>query len=182
VPEAATKEQFRQMIATLLAERFGLKSHREQREMAIFELGLVKGGPKFTQSTAEPPEEPRPGAERPPFTMGKNGFPEPPPGMAASMSMGGKIGWRVVRQTMPEFADGLSGFVGKPVIDATGLGGKYDLLLYWFDTSAPNAQADATGPTIFSALQEQLGLKLDSSKGRIEVLVVDQISKTPTEN
>jgi uncharacterized protein (TIGR03435 family) len=182
VPPGTTKEQFHQMLRNLLAGRFHLKTHREPRETAMYDLTLAKGGPKFKESTAEPPAESAPGAERPQFTMGRNGFPEPPPGVAASMSMAGRIGWRSVRQTMDQFASSLSGFVGKPVTDATGLTGKYDLLLQWFDPSSPGAPTDSTGPAIGAALQEQLGLRLESKKGIIEMLVVDSIDRTPTEN
>jgi uncharacterized protein (TIGR03435 family) len=184
VPEGATQEQFRQMVQNLLAERFRLKTHREYRETAMYDLVVAKGGPKFRGSMAAPVEESAPGAERPRFTMGKNGFPEPPPGMSASMSMGGKYGWRVARQTMAEFAHSLSGFVGKPVMDATGLAGRYDLLLQWLDaTGSPvPVSPDAVGPTIFAALQEQLGLRLEGRKGMLEMVVVDSVEKGPTEN
>jgi len=97
--------------------------------------------------------------------------------------------------TMSGLASQLSSQVGRPVKDATGLTGKYDIILSWLPDNGralppppPGAPAPAgspeaeSGPTIFSALQEQLGLRLEQKKGTVEILVVDKLEKTPTEN
>ncbi len=137
--------------------RFGLKFHREKKVMSGYELTVAKNGLKLTESGPEPPPDaaPNPSAVPPGFKMG-----------AA---------------------------VARPVSDATGLAGKYDYLLKWaFRTgaSAPPpsgadgavpAASDPAGPT-FAAIQEQLGLKLESKKVMVDLFVVDQVSKTPTEN
>ena len=82
---------------------------------------------------------------------------------------------------MGNFARYLANMVGQPVNDATGLKGKYDFILKWIeDRGRPSA--DDSGPNIFEALQAQLGLKLESKKAMVDVLVVDHIEKTPTEN
>jgi uncharacterized protein (TIGR03435 family) len=196
VPEGATNEQFRRMCQHLLVERFGLKFHREQKEMPAYELVVAKGGPKFRES---PTEEPRPAesAAPPPgppkFAMGKDGFPELPPGRAGTIMFNGMATRRAVRETMAQLAASLSNQVGRPVADATGLTGKYDFVLNWTlrgpaapppPGSEPGAPValDPQGPTIFSALQEQLGLRLESKKGSFEIMVVDKVEKTPTEN
>jgi uncharacterized protein (TIGR03435 family) len=198
VPAGATKEEFRQMIQTLMAERFALKIHKEQKEMPAYELVVAKGGPKLVESaplkageTDQPP--PRP-AGMPRLTMGKNRFPERPPGVPMMIMMNGKAANRGVRQTTEQLAAMVSGQLGKPVIDATGLTGKYDYTLYWAASNGPApppppgaenavpAASDDGGPSIFAALQEQLGLKLEAKKGMVDVYVVDHVEKTPTEN
>jgi uncharacterized protein (TIGR03435 family) len=196
IPEGATKEQFRQMQQQLLAERFGLKFHREQKEMPAYELVVAKGGPKLQESGPEPPKDadaatPPPGP--PKFAMGKDGFPEMPPGRPGTIMMNGMATRRAVRETMAQFAGTLTNQVGRPVTDATGLTGKYDFVLRWTirapaapppPGSEPGAPValDPQGPTIFAAIQEQLGLRLESKKGAFEILVVDKVEKTPTEN
>ena len=95
---------------------------------------------------------------------------------------------------MEWFAGMLAGQLGRPVVDATGLTGKYDFALYWAygDGSAGRASAsdstplagavDPDGPTIFEAVQSQLGLKLEQKKGPVDIVVVDHAEKIPTEN
>ena len=74
----------------------------------------------------------------------------------------------------------LAGQLRHPVSDDTGLQGKYDFTMNWIMGGA--LAADDTGPTIFAALQQQLGLKLESKKGTVDILVIDHIEKAPTEN
>jgi uncharacterized protein (TIGR03435 family) len=82
---------------------------------------------------------------------------------------------------MDEFAKSLAGPVGGPVSDATGLEGKYDFTVSWVSAPAGVIPDDA-GPTIFGAIQEQLGLKLTPKKVMVDMLVVDHMEKAPTEN
>ena len=83
--------------------------------------------------------------------------------------------------TMDRFAAYLANSIGRPVNDATGLKGKYDFNLKWvLDWGGP--PTDDSSPTIFEALQQQLGMKLESKKGMVDILVVDHVEKTPTEN
>jgi uncharacterized protein (TIGR03435 family) len=184
------------MLQHLLAERIGLKIHRERKEMASYELAVAKGGPKFKESEPEKEVE-LPSATPqapPPLKMGTDGYPVLPPGRPGTIMMNGMGTRRAVRETMAQFASSLSNQVGRPVVDATGLTGKYDFVLNWSfrgASAAPPppgadgvlpAAADPSGPTIFNAIQEQLGLKLESRKSMVEVVVVDKIEKTPTEN
>ena len=110
--------------------------------------------------------------------------------------------WRVIDESMDEFASRLQGMVGRPVRNATGLTGKYDFELSFTPTAGQSlmpggpplrlppppvsdgaaAAPDDSGPTIFAALQDQAGLKLESKKGPVDTLVIDHIEKTPTEN
>jgi uncharacterized protein (TIGR03435 family) len=90
---------------------------------------------------------------------------------------------------MPKLADLIAKQAGVPVADATGLDGVFDFTLEWSPSAdlklaSPDgaASADTQGPSIFTALQEQLGLRLESGKGPVEVLAVDRILKSPSEN
>jgi uncharacterized protein (TIGR03435 family) len=88
---------------------------------------------------------------------------------------------RSSEESMAEFAARLSDQFRRPVRDATGLHGKYDFALNWV-IEGPGYSTDEPGPTIFQALQDQLGLRLESKKGMVDILVVDRIEKAPTEN
>jgi uncharacterized protein (TIGR03435 family) len=185
IPEGTTKEQFRSMQQSLLVERFKLTLHHENKEMQMYDLVVGKNGPKITQSPENPPPA-DPDAPSPPPgppKLDKDGFPIPPiVGRQWRTAMAGR---RMVQPfydaTMDRFAAYLANSIGRPVNDATGLKGKYDFNLKWvLDWGGP--PTDDSSPTIFEALQQQLGMKLESKKGMVDVLVVDHVEKTPTEN
>jgi uncharacterized protein (TIGR03435 family) len=200
LPEGTTKDQFRQMQQNLIIERFGLKFHREKKEIQGYELVLAKNGSKFKESEPEPPKDPSGASQAPPasfskITMGKDGFPVIPPGVSGVFITIGHATAQWIRTTMDRTAEFLSGQTSKPVINSTGLEGKYDISLQWapeltgsVSTPLPNmgnnvpAASDPPGPDLFTALQEQLGLKLQPKKATIEIFVVDHVEKTPTEN
>ena len=183
IPEGTTKEQFLVMKQNLLIERFKLAFHREKKEMQSYELVVAKGGPKMKESEGplDPDERPARMTER---KTDAEGFPLLPPGRVPMEMMvaGGYATSRHVAETMEEFAVTLSYQLHKPLTDATGLKGKYDFTLHWIAQGAGPSTGDDTGPTIFRALPEQLGLRLESKKGMVEVLVVDHVEKVPTEN
>jgi uncharacterized protein (TIGR03435 family) len=165
VPAGTTVEQYRTMLQHLLAERFALAVHRDRKEGRTFELALSKNGPKLTESPPAP--------EAPDGTLRPSaGPPSPPPGYHGPLSL-------MLRYcTMDQLAAQLSGMLGEPIRNATGLTGKYDIRLqYSFDL-----QTDELFTSIFSAVQDQLGLKLTPGKGMIDLLAIDRIEKTPTEN
>lgn len=151
-------EQWKTRVRKLLAERFGLVVHTETREAPIYLLTVAKTGSKLKEVT------PVPGANQ--GTSGGRGRSQ---GMAAPVVL---------------LTNTLSNILGRTVVDKTGLTGKYDYLLEW---SPDVAAADATdaaagsGPTIFTAVQEQLGLKLESSKGPVDTIVIDHVDR-PSEN
>jgi len=217
IPEGATKEQFREMMQNLLSERFKLAVHHEKKDLPIYEMTVAKGGPKLKESTgpadmpdpngrapAPPPPPPPPGGFAGRGSDGAAPQPPPfPPGRFPMMMMtpaGAR--WRVIDESMDEFASRLQGMVGRPVRNATGLTGKYDFELSFTPTAGQSlmpggpplrlppppvsdgaaAAPDDSGPTIFAALQDQAGLKLESKKGPVDTLVIDHIEKTPTEN
>jgi uncharacterized protein (TIGR03435 family) len=196
LPVNATKEQFREMLRSLLAERFGLKVHADKKEMSGYELVLAKGGPKFKEAAPPKPEDPDDSAARRresgPPPRAERGFPVLPPGTSGMAIMRGFARAQWLNMTTEELARNLSYQSRRPVTDVTGLIGKYDFSLYWkagaldtaprLDSEPASAAPDPSGPSLFSALQEQLGLKLDSKQVTLNVIVVDHAEKTPTQN
>jgi uncharacterized protein (TIGR03435 family) len=157
-----TKEQARAerrlMLQALLADRFQLAVHRETKEGQVYALVVAKNGPKFKEAT-----------------------PPTPPGMPIDMG-GGLLTFR--GESIATLARLMAQVIGRPVLDRTGLTGKYAFTLKWtpdeFDLPASATQADgsSTEPTsIFTVIQDQLGLKLESTKGPVEYLVIDHVSR-----
>jgi len=192
VPEGATPEQLNLMLRNLLAERFGLKVHRDRKEMPTFDLVIAKGGSKMKEwvETAADAAAPTPSS---PFKVGKDadGFPVLPPGAGAVMV--GMNGRNVIamnsRVTMEQFCGLLTLQSGRPVNDATALKGKYEVVAHWvMDTMAVPADAgsapaaEVVGPGLAEALPAQLGLRLEAKKAMVDVLVIDHAEKVPTEN
>jgi len=186
VPEGATEAQQRVMLQNLLAERFGLKVHREKRELPVYDLVIAKGGVQFKEYVPPPPPkegEPPPAPAK--FSLDADGYPISHPG-GGWLSSGGK--WSLHDYiTIETLARRLAGMTQRWVSDETGLKGKYDVTMRWaMGTGPPEADAadspDGGGPGLFAALQSQLGLKLESKKGLVEVLVVDHCEKIPAEN
>jgi uncharacterized protein (TIGR03435 family) len=187
VPPGATKEQVNVMLQNLLADRFKLVVHRETRDLPLYELVVAKNGSKM-KPYVEDPKAPKPEPGQP-FARGKDGNPIPPPGTLMMSQSPGRMRATASKQSMSRLTDLLAGRVERPVIDKTGLAGDFDYSLE-FRPEGPNAlppgpqgAPDASdAPDIFTAVQEQLGLKLESKKGPIEMLVVDRAEKVPAEN
>jgi uncharacterized protein (TIGR03435 family) len=185
-PEGSAKPvQIPRMVQSLLADRFQLVTRRETKEMPVYTLVVAKNGPKFKDASDSDPNiidlGNRPDlagrGARPRFTIIRRG--------------------RLTAQgaTMAGLAFDLSDFLGRAVVDKTGLAGTYDLKLEWVPDEYQVAMFSAMGvpegfgapppdwqgPSLFTALEEQLGLKLDSQKGPVEIFVIERIEK-PTEN
>jgi len=193
VPDGTTKEQFRLMLQNLLTDRFRLTMHREKRE--VYNLVAAKDGPKLTpsrRSSASPDSDPS--AAGPSATLGKDGFPVPPPGVVTTtVSFNGDYRMNAIAAPVTKLVSTLSNLLGRPVSDGTGLTGEYDFRLAWWpDVAEPRRQQDGSpvpsapdadsGPTLFGALQTQLGLRLEPMKGQVDVLVIDHAEKAPTGN
>jgi uncharacterized protein (TIGR03435 family) len=173
IPPGTTKEQFLLMQQNLLATRLGLVVHYEKKEMPIYELVVAKGGSKL-KAVAPPGDS----AGEPSFD--KDGFPVLRPGYMGFRSTGNRAQIQSSADTMEHFATMLTGQLAAPVQDATGLAGYYDFTLKWVP-GIPRPEDDP-GLTLEGALPSQLGLTLRHTKGQVEVLVVDHVEKTPTEN
>jgi uncharacterized protein (TIGR03435 family) len=160
--------QLKTMLQGLLADRFELKFHRDKKEMSVYAITVAKGGIKMTKDDSNP-----------------NGLP--------GFGGGGPRGMMVRNSTMAEFAGILQlNMLEQPVVDQTGLGaGRYDFILKWTPDAAqlakmggppPNGAPPAADdpdapPDLFSAFEQQLGLKLQSTKAPAEVLVIDRVEK-----
>lgn len=180
VPAGTSKEQFGVMMQNLLRERFHLAYHYEKKEAATYDLVVAKNGPKFKEAGPPPDAPAGPPPARGRATIGPDGFPVLPAGRG--MAMMNNVARMRQEETMEQLAGILSSQVGSPVSDATGLQGKYDIGLYWSTRRLAADAGDDPGPTIFDAVQEQLGLRLQAKKGMIDVLAIDHVDKTPTEN
>jgi uncharacterized protein (TIGR03435 family) len=153
-----TGKQRGAMVMPFLVERFQLKAHTEVKILPVYELVVVQGGPKF----------------KPPADDKKHG---------QHMSIQSNNGNREMTAegvSMKDLAGTLTNQVHRTVIDKTGLAGSFDLGMKWSSDEVTEAQPDAA-PGIFTALPEQLGLKLQPAKGPVDTLVVDHV-EMPSEN
>ncbi len=179
IAAGTTKAQFRMMLQNLLADRFKMTFHRDKKEMPVLNLVVTKNGPKFKESK---PPDPAPDDDAPrqsgPLKKDPDGFPVLPPGKGMMAIMNGRAAMRSDEETMEALTGSLSGQLRLPVIDATGLNGKYSIAMFWVAGDSP----DSPGPTIYTALQEQLGLKLESKRGSVDIVIIDHMEKAPTEN
>ena len=181
------------MLRTLLADRFKLQVHEETKDQPIYALVLARSdgrlGPSLKKSDVDC-------AALMAASRGR-GMP-PPPAPGAPMPCGIRMGFGTMAvggATLANLATSLSMMVGRVVTDKTGLSGAYDMNLTWTPDQMParppgapdgpprvnGVEIDPNGPSIFTAVQEQLGLKLDAQRGPVNVLVIDRAEK-PTEN
>jgi bla regulator protein blaR1 len=170
------------MLQVLLADRLKLTTHRETKELPIYSLVVAKGGSKL--------HEAKPGDTYPNGIKGPDGRPVPPGSHFMRMGRGELTAQGL---GMDDIAHLLTRQTGRTVVDNTGLKGNYDFTLHWTpDQIAPtpngpgsagpdSSTSSESGPSIFTAIQEQLGLKLESQKGPVEILVIDHVER-PSEN
>ena len=193
--KGATKEQFQRMLQNLLGDRFKLELHREQKEMAIYELTVGEKGSKMKESVPGTSPEPEDPWALPEYSMGKDGYPVFPVGRSGLAGPNGHYRWIGFDLSMQEIVRTLSFHLGRPVVDATGLKGKYDIDMRWGidvawllersgygDEVGELPDTGPLGPPLTRAVQDQLGLKLQSRKGVGDVVVIDHLEKVPTEN
>ncbi len=159
--------QFKTMLQKLLADRFQLRLHRDKKQLMVYALKVGNNGPK--QLTVSEATSPIPNLI---FRAGN---------------------WPVRNATMEEFAGVMQAHLDRPVVDQTGLKGRLDFQLQWTPDETPSASPGRPGeppkpperanslPDLFTAIQQQLGLKLESTKAQVDVLVIDKVEK-PSEN
>ena len=197
IPPGATKEQFDLMLQNLLADRFRLALHHETREIQGYELVTGKNGPKLKVSPeADPSVQPATQPASPP-KVDANGFPRlDAPGLVMMEGVKGRavISYLTARvQPLSALVDRLSTEFRLPIVDKTGLTGKFDFTLEFApqppgtltppsSVEALSDNVDQSAPNLITAVQQQLGLKLNSSKVRLDVLIIDRADKVPTEN
>lgn len=144
------------LLLSLLTSRFHFAYHRESRMLPLYALTVTTSGPKL-QRAAEPE--------------------------GRQIENWGKDHLNALNLPVPEFARVLQSRVGRVVTDETGIRGAFDFHLTWTPDGAETGDMsiDKSGPSIFTALQEQYGLKLESRKGPVEIIVIDRIER-PGEN
>jgi len=170
-PEALKKlsdKQRNAMLQQLLADRFQMKVHLRTEVLPIYELVVAKGGPKIT--ALEPP-----GPD--PDTDKNKEF----KGMGRGNMRMSNTELSAHDVSLDRLAYSLSGRLSRTVVDKTGLTGNYDLSLTWSPDDGSTTASDSSAPSLFTALQEQLGLRLQPAKGPVETLVVDHV-EMPSEN
>jgi uncharacterized protein (TIGR03435 family) len=182
LPDRQQEDQMRLMVQSLLADRFKLKVSHGTKELPIYALVIAKNGPKLQESK---PGDTNPSAWK---RSGGSGHASTPVGVTR---------WTDRGASMPNFADQLSRHLRQTVLDRTGLKAKYTFTLEFADDRTRPAMLrasddgdlrasngplpESSGPSIFTALQEQLGLKLESTKGPVDIIVIDHIER-PSEN
>lgn len=165
-----SSHQLADMLQPVLADRFHLRVHHETRNLPVYNIVLAKGGLKMKESS--------------PFAPASPGSPASLTGAPAGSCYHTAVGsgLRVERNcTMGDIKIILEGPSGRYLIDKTGLTGRYDFELHWMPDDAPADSGLAAGPAFFTAVQEQLGLKLESAKAPVDVLVVDS-AEPPSPN
>jgi uncharacterized protein (TIGR03435 family) len=165
---APSSKQWKVMIQKMVADRYKLTYHRDKKELSVYVLSVAKGGPKLTKSEGDP-----------------NGLP--------GLFFRGRLGDLGVRNANMADFTGLmqSAVLDKPVIDQTGLSGRFDFTLSWTPDDSqfsgmgarippPTDNANAP-PNLYTAIQEQIGLKLEATKAPADVMVIDHVEK-PSDN
>ncbi len=175
LPKEESGKQRRLLMQAMLADRFHLQLHHETKDLPIYTLVQAKGGTKLTPSQAAPydPSAPRPA---------------PGGKMGAGSMMVSNTELTAVGVPLTNLADFLAQVVHRQVKDQSGLTGVYDMKLTWArdemgagsHDGADNAAA-SSAPSLFTALQEQLGLRLESTRGPVDTIVIDHVEQ-PTEN
>ena len=160
-----THDQQLAMVRALLADRFKLGFHREEKELSVYVLGLAKSGSKLKESATPVSDQPD----------------------IVSRVTPGEVRLPARNATMPQFVAVLQRSVfDRPVLDQTGPTGRYDFDLEWtpdetqFD-GLRRATPESTKPTLFTAMQEQLGLRLEATRALVSVIAIDRIER-PSEN
>jgi uncharacterized protein (TIGR03435 family) len=161
-----SKEQRSAMLLALISGRFHLRAHIETKTLPVYELVIAKGGPKLRPNNSDPAQ---------------SGDPSSPDFKGTFTLRNSELSATAV--SMSVFAYYFAGRAGRTIIDRTGLTGKYDLSLKWTpaEEEGKTDGTDNNAPDLFTALQEQLGLKLEPSKGPVDTLVIDHV-EMPTDN
>ncbi len=153
--QSATRGQMNEMLRNLLAERFMLSAHRDSKDIPVFVLTPAKTGSKLTEAVPD---------DHPQVMFSMAGRKMQLTGMKAPVSL------------LTPWLTSILMSTARPVLDKTGLAARYDFKMEWLPDDAPAGSA-TDGPSIYTAIQEQLGLRLDAEKAPFDVLVIDHIER-----
>jgi len=205
LPEGAPRNQVREMLQALLLDRFQMKTHHETKDFSVYAVVVAKSGLKMKEAPPDPAGDPTDGDKKTDQGAVNVSVSGGRGGVVANYGNGsfftlGNNRIDAQKMQMNYVADMLARFEDRPVVDMTGLTGKYDFTLTFTEEDyrammiraaissgmalppeAIQAMERASGDSLFSALQT-LGLKLESRKAPLDVLVIDHAEKTPTEN
>jgi uncharacterized protein (TIGR03435 family) len=156
------------MLQAMLADRFKLKAHAENREGPVYYLAIAKNGPKMKQATLGETYPKGPGWGGFTWHAGQTVMAPSDPGSTKRQGLGAPVSG---------LATTLSMWLHCPVIDKTGLTGKYDYQLQWTANENAETGPETNWPSLFTAIQQQIGLKLEPAKGPVPVLVIDHVEK-----
>lgn len=182
------QKQFHLMLQSMLADRFKLQITRVTKETSVLALVVAKGGPKLKEV---PPPEPQ-ATPPPPLAVTAGGaLPTPAPGQSFMMMRDGLATLSANAQPITGLLNQLSGMLGRQVVDQTGLKGLYQYTLQFAPPTTTammppspgggDASPDSSATSIFTALQEQLGLRLDTTKAPVDTITIEHIEQ-PSEN
>jgi len=155
LPGEPDLKQMQEMFRKLMVDRFGLQFHPDNKEMTYYAIRVTRGGPKLGNRTTDP--DPRPD--------------QTGNGDAKGMTM------KFTNNSMSDFRLGMQYFLDKPVVNETGLDGRYDFVLKWVPDDLKGAVDGDGPPSMFTAIQEQLGLKLEVAKGPVDVMAMDRVTR-----
>lgn len=194
VPAGATKEEVRAMWQKLLAERFGMVLHHESKEFQVEDLFIDKGGSKLKETDWDAASPLPPG----PPQRDKNGGLASPGQVAIVSPRGNGANVHMIDRAQPvsQLTATIATMLGRPVLDKTGLAGKYDYTIDYTvvqgvayvppppgdGPGAAASEASEPGPDIIAAVQQQLGLRLVPNKAMIDVVIIDKAEKVPSAN
>jgi uncharacterized protein (TIGR03435 family) len=205
LPDGAPRDQVREMLQALLLDRFQMKTHHESKDFSVYAVVVGKGGLKMKESPADPADPAADGDKKPDNGAVNVSVSGGRGGVVANYGNGsfftlGNNRIDAQKMQMSYVADMLARFEDRPVLDFTELKGKYDFTLTFTEEDyhammiraaissgmalppeAIQAMQNASGDSLFSALQ-MVGLKLESRKAPLDVLVIDHAEKAPTEN
>ena len=153
-PASTTNDQMLRMLQSLLSDRCKLAVRRESRVQAVYAFVVAKGGSKLKQYD---------------------------PANRGNWNRSGKGHLELHNITLAQLGNFLYNELARPVVDTTGLSGTWDVVLDWTPVDTSGDDPKATGPSLITAVQEQLGLKLETQRAPIEYLMIDQVER-PTEN
>lgn len=182
IPQGATKDDFKLMLANLLRDRFGLRFHMDAKSRPVYVLRVASNGPKLKPTERRAGDATSGGVG----ALDAEGCPIVPPDYQGMISrpVAGMICWTARDVPLPDLARLLEQPAGRAILDETGLPGRYDFRIrfQWMGRATDAGAAADPAPIVFTAVEEQLGLKLEPATRSFPELIIDSIEREPAQN